>query len=348
MIKAIKRKIKNIIIRILGKESIYKILFFTPLVSNYINDLKLFYRHSTVFKWDTLNKIESMIILDYHSVEKGLLFRDTKPRFAKQRIINLHKNLKNEIVKKNAKLSQIKVGYQIMCQYYELNKKLFIDISDYFTEDDYDFYKNILLDSYSKDFSGSIEYSIDQFYELNDKNFEQFSYSRKSIRNFTGEKIDITKIKNAIQLALNAPSVCNRQSSKVYLLENKKIIDKVLKIQGGFTGYIENVSQLLILTVDRNYFYTVGERNQMFIDGGLFLMNLLYSLHYFKIANCPANWGKTMKDEKLLSNFIKIPASEKIICLIPIGKAEVIFRVTLSQRRDVEEIFSIINIQNGK
>lgn len=312
------------------------------LYVNYFQDLQLFYRHSKVFKIDSFEKIEASIILDYHSIEKGLLFIDMKPRFAEYRIKNLHLNLKKDIIKSSINLSQIKVAYQIMCEYYELHQKISFDISDYFSLRQYEFYKNSLEQSYSPVFKGATEYRKEDFYTNNDACFETFSQSRKSIRNFTGEKIDVSLIEKAVKLALNAPSVCNRQSSKVYLLEDKLLIEEVLSIQGGMSGYTKNIRQLLILTTDRSYFYTVGERNQMFIDGGLFLMNLLYSLHFYKIANCPANWGKTVKEEKMLEKHIKIPESEKIICMITIGIAEEIFRVPLSRRRDVTEIFEII------
>lgn len=340
----IKKIFKIIILKIGTRDILNRLINFRLLLTNFSQDIKLFYTHSTVFKIDTFKKTESQIILDYHSLEKGMLFKNPKADFAKQRIINLHINLKKKIIIDNVEKSQIKVGYQLMCEYYELNQKLSRDISEYFTEREYEFYKKILLNSYSSNFKGVLEYSRNQFYELNNRNFEDFSYSRKSIRSFTGEKIEVSLIKKAIQLASNAPSVCNRQSSKVYLLENKKIIDEVLKIQGGFSGYSEEVSQLLILTTNRNYFYTIGERNQMFIDGGIFLMNLLYSLHFYKIANCPANWGKLIHEEKALNKYINLPESEKIICMIPIGKAEENFRVTLSHRRELDEIFEIINL----
>lgn len=72
-------------------------------------------------------------------------------------------------------------------------------------------------------------------------------------------------------------------------------------------------------------------------------MNLLYSLHYYKIANCPANWGKNIDEEANLSKVIELPESEKIICLIPIGIAPESFNTTLSQRRNHLENLIIIN-----
>ncbi len=342
----IKYLIKKILVVVIGQSGLEKYrelkLKFLILPLNYFEDMKLFYIHSSVFQNDSLEKIEANIILDYHSIEKGLLFKDMKPRFGEQKIRKLHQNLTKDVIKSHIYLSQVKVAYQIMCKYYELHETKNVDISDYFSSGQYEFYRESLKNSYSTNFKGVIDYQKVDFYGFNHLNFEKFSNSRKSIRNFTGEKIDVSIILKAVSMSLNAPSVCNRQSAKVYLLENKKVIDEVLTIQGGMTGYTNNISQLLILTTNRNYFYLIGERNQMFIDGGIFLMNLLYSLHFYEIANCPANWGKTISEEKLLEKFIKIPESEKIICMVPIGVAEENFSVALSQRRNVEEVFTVL------
>ena len=336
-----KGKIKVFIKALIGSRGINKINYvrnLRVLILNYINDFKLYLKHSSVFEKDGLHKKECQLILDYHSVEKGLLFRNTKPRFAQQRIQNLHPNLELNIIKSNVCRSQIRVAYQVMCEYYELHQRMNVDISDYFTSIQYQEYKNILGDAYIAEFSGAIEYQRDNFYAPLSADFATFSNSRKSVREYTGTLVPHDRIEQAITLALNTPSVCNRQACKVYLLEDKTRIDKLLTIQGGLTGYTKNISQVLLLTVDRNYFYTVGERNQFYIDGGMFLMNMLYALHFYKIANCPANWGKLIQEEKKLAGIIDFPESEKIICVVPIGVAKDEFRVTLSQRRELNEV----------
>lgn len=337
----LKSEIKKLIKRILGPKGIKIISYVNNLrllIINFFYDSYLYFIHSTVFNQDGLKKIECQLILDYHSVEKGLLFKNTKPRFAQNRIENLHPNLALDIIKHNVNRSQIRVAYQVMCEYYELHEEIGVDISDYYTISQYENYKSILGHSYSKKFQGAINYQRENFYTSVNSSFDVFSYSRKSIREYTGELVPAALIDQAITLALNTPSVCNRQACKVYLLEDKERIDKLLTIQGGLTGYTEKINQVLILTVDRNYFYTVGERNQFYIDGGMFLMNMLYALHFYKIANCPANWGKLIHEEKQLQGIVNLPGSEKIICIVPIGIAKEEFRVTLSQRRELCEV----------
>lgn len=310
---------------------------------NFYKDYKLYNKYSIVFNKDSLQNKEADLTLQYHGLEKGFLYYNMKKGFAKNRVANLHKILKNEEVINNSSRTQIKVGYQVMCKYYELHQDKGYDIEDIYTKEQYLFYKSVLNSNYTHEFSGVIEWDKEKFYSNNDKDFFHFAHSRKSVRSFTGKKFPLELINKVIELANTAPSVCNRQASNVYLIEDKNKIDNILKVQGGFTGYTEKVNQLLIITNDRSYYYTIGERNQLYIDGGIYLMNLLYALHYYKIGNCPTHWGKTHKEEKKLSKVISLPESEKIIAMIPIGEVTDVFRTTTSARRTINENFEVLN-----
>lgn len=310
------------------------------LYTNFLVDLQLYRKYSIVLRKKDLQQKEADLILNYHSLEKGMLFEDMKKGFAVNRIKNLHKILVDEDIVTNIERSQIRVGYEVMCKYYELHEDRKWNIDDIYTEEQYQFYKNILGKYHSKTFSGVYDFSFEEFYQnVKTINFERFAHSRKSVRDFTGERIAIDIIRKAIELANTAPSVCNRQANNIYLIEDKEKIEALLAIQGGFVGYSDNVNQLLILTNDRRYYYTIGERNQLYIDGGIYLMNLLYALHYYEVGNCPANWGKEVRDDRAVVSHVNIPESEKIICMIPIGICRDKFRTTLSLRRGNSENF---------
>jgi len=339
--KSIKKVIKNIIgekiYNVLSKIYIY-IFNLYQLIFNNFRDSILYYKHSIVFSQNTFNKIEARIILHYHSIEKGFLQKNFKYRFAIIRVKELIKLLNLPIVIKNYNKTQIAAAYLAICKYYEKHSDNNIDISDYYNSNDYAFFK-----SFSILKKNIVEnHSRASYFANTANNFYLFSNSRKSIRSYTGEKIPLEIIYKVIEIAKTAPSVCNRQPCKVYYLENKKRIDKILAIQGGLTGYTNKISQLFILTSDRNYFYTVGERNQLYVDGGIFLMNLLYALHYYKIGACPAHWGHNYKKDILIKNELKLNESEKVISIIPFGKTKEEFKTTLSLRREVSEIMKVI------
>lgn len=319
----------NKYINLLGVKTLFK---------NTYADGKLYYRHSMVFKQNTFSKIESRIILHYHAIEKGFLHSNFRYRFGEDRIKDLINLLSMEEVMKNNKKSQIASAYLAMCKYYERHESNQIDISDFYNVKEYELFKTMII----LDLNIIKNNESSSYFNNVSGDFKEFSNSRASVRNFTDEKIPLDTIEKVIDLARNAPSVCNRQPTKVYYLEDKATIDRVLEIQGGLTGYTKEITQLLIVVSDRNYYYTIGERNQLYIDGGIFLMNLLYSLHYYKIAACPANWGHPIEKDKQILKEIPMSASEKVICLVPIGFPSNTFKTTLSLRRENDEILKFI------
>lgn len=54
----------------------------------------------------------------------------------------------------------------------------------------------------------------------------------------------------AIELAQNAPSACNRQPGRVHLVENDLLKHKILDIQGGNRGFGHMADKVLIVTVE--------------------------------------------------------------------------------------------------
>lgn len=343
------KKIRSLLKAILGMQLYQKlaiarltVLDFKALVINTYNDGKLFYKHSTVFKQNTFNKIESRIVLCYHGLEKGFLHQNFKYRFGEAGVKELVKLLKLEFVIKNNKKSQIASAYLSICKYYERHEKNNIDISDYFGRSDYMHFKG--LSTLKTDITKN--HNRNSYFANAASNFDVFSNSRDSVRSFTGEMVSLETINKVIDLAKNAPSVCNRQPTKVYYVGNKEKIDNVLSIQGGLTGYSSEITQVLIIVSDRNYFYSVGERNQLYIDGGIFVMNLLYALHFYKIGACPAHWGHNCEKDTQIQKEIALSDSEKVICIVPIGIPKDEFKTTLSLRRSNDEILKIVEHSN--
>ena len=71
-------------------------------------------------------------------------------------------------------------------------------------------------------------------------------------------------------------------------------------------------------------------------------MNLLYALHFYKVAACPAHWCYENSVDDKVRDMLGMKDSEKIISLITIGVPTDKFKVTLSLRRNVSEILKVI------
>jgi len=143
-------------------------------------------------------------------------------------------------------------------------------------------------------------------------------------------------------IAQKSPSVCNRQGSKAYVITDKERISKTLSFQNGNRGFGHLANKLIIVTTDLRVFEGVHERNQSYIDGGLFAMSLLYGLHYFNLGACSLNWCNDYRVDQEFKKFIGINDYENIVMMISVGHLQDNFRVGVSQRRDLDEVLTFV------
>jgi nitroreductase len=78
-------------------------------------------------------------------------------------------------------------------------------------------------------------------------------------------------------------------------------------------------AHVLLVTADLRTFVSSGERNQAFIDGGLYAMSLMYALQARGIASCPLNLGLSFLMDRALRKAAKLPPNENLIMMIAIG-----------------------------
>jgi nitroreductase len=162
------------------------------------------------------------------------------------------------------------------------------------------------------------------------------------VRQFSDTPVDDDLIENAVSMAIKTPSVCNRQTWKVYACSDQDQKNRLLKHQNGNRGFGPMAGQILIVTSDLNLFVGAAERNQSFIDGGLFSMSLIYALHSLGLGTCCLNWSVTMERDKALRHEAGIDDSESIIMLIAVGHLPDTLSVACSPRRKTEEVLKFM------
>ena len=111
----------------------------------------------------------------------------------------------------------------------------------------------------------------------------------------------------------------------------------ILDLQGGFRSESEGIRQLLLVTADLTFTYMEGmDRQQPYIDGGIYLMNLLYALHYHGVGACAGNASLLPRDEERILSLAGCRESEALIAIVPIGFPATPI-LTPSRRRPPEE-----------
>lgn len=175
---------------------------------------------------------------------------------------------------------------------------------------------------------------------------EKFLVSRRSVRAFGSDRqITDIELEQVIALAIQAPSVSNTQSWSVRAYRDAQDIGEILKLQNGNVGN-SPIPMLLVITVDIRNFTGSNERNQMWIDGGIFLQQLLLSIHALGWASCPMNFSSTNSQANKLRELADIADYEEIICFVSVGEEDRNIIPASSIRKPVQEVLRIEKLRN--
>lgn len=165
---------------------------------------------------------------------------------------------------------------------------------------------------------------------------------RHSVRTFDKSiPVDLGKIKEAAEFSMYTPSVCNRQPWHLLVTQNSAKIKSLLRIQGGYVGY-DLPPVLGIVTVDLRDFRGAYERNEAYIDGGLYLMNFLLNLTNQGLASCTLNMMLPHESLDKVRDILHIDESNILIAAIAIGNYCQSYDIPKSARKNVNSIFKII------
>ncbi|WP_104162766.1 nitroreductase family protein [Cryobacterium sp. N22] len=171
-----------------------------------------------------------------------------------------------------------------------------------------------------------------------EERWEHFFSSRRSVRDFDDSiGVNMADIEAAVSMATHTPSVCNRQAFRVHVYTGEAAVS-VLAQQNGNAGFRSSIPVVLAVTVDARLFSGPSERNQRWIDGGLFAMTLGWALHSRELATCYLNWSMKNSQSDTFRASSGIPAHEDVITLIAVGIPPKNFKVARSPRRRLDEI----------
>lgn len=298
-------------------------------------DERRFLRYSThSYEKNKMGAI-SLIIMNYHVIEKGLTMPNMRLGFGRKRLLDLIKLCNEFIDKYGAEDPQLKSSISIIAEYKKIHKD-----ANYELDEECLNKIDSLLKRAPCEPSQQIDMTRQEYFSDINAPFDLFSASRHSVRNFEGE-VSIEQLRNAISLANNAPSACNRQYVRVHCISDKKTINECLALQNGSRGFGHLADKLLIITTDLRGIWEF-EHNDLYTNAGIYIMNLCYALHKNMVAHCILSWSVPPSTDialrKLLkSSNVELNDAESVAAFIVLGGVPKCFKLARSMRRSVDE-----------
>lgn len=300
--------------------------------SRYLNflyqyDLRQYLEHSCMNE-NNQECMATQIRILVHAIEKGMALPNPRPGFGKDKVLELIELNEKYQAYTGHKDEQINpLVHSIIAAYILFQKEKGVQIS--FIPDKY-------LEG-DKGLSGIICVPVDP-----ETNFAVIAHHRHSTRSYADKQVSKELIENIVRLAQTAPSACNRQATRIYACVDRQKKETIMKMHGGVRGF-DLPGVIYVITGDLNLYQNEYERNAVYIDGGIFLMNLLYSIDSVGLASCPVIWGSEPTNDKILSDLIGFPRSEKIISLVFSGYySSDEYTAAASVKRDVKDILRIV------
>ena len=167
---------------------------------------------------------------------------------------------------------------------------------------------------------------------------DDFFLERYSIRFFDDRVVDPSLLEKAVLLASKTPSVCNRQGWVVFNVDGDEKIQRALDYQTGSSEFRGRVRNMVLVCCDFRQFHGVRERNQGWVDGGLFAMSLMYAFRRIGLGSVPLNCNLPILQEMQLKKALKIPGHYGLIMFIAYGGALPQNLVPVSPRKPVKDI----------
>lgn len=111
-----------------------------------------------------------------------------------------------------------------------------------------------------------------------------------------------------------------------------KKVRPLLTHQNGNKGFRNSINNILVVTGKLSYMRNPFERHQIYIDGGLFSMSLIYALHSLKLGVCPLNWCANIKNDIEVRKILNLPRDEEIIMFLVVGYKKMEYSISRSKR----------------
>ena len=317
-------KVMNFIIK--WKRYLYNL--YTAIVE-YSQDARLYMHHSLMDGYTkTEDRFLGIITLNAHVIEKGLSMPNRRLGFGQEKM-HILILLCNEYVEcgYNTHEPLFESAVSVISEYNNLHTKNNVAIEAKLQKE-----INIFL-THFPDVVIRPQPIIKRDEMFHRGDFLYIAQHRHCVRNFQGH-VDEQNLRDAIALAQTSPSACNRQPVKVYVINNSHknnndLFDTIVSLQRGNRGFGHNADKLLIIAVEMDTYNGFGERNQMYVDGGIYTMNMMYALQYYGISSCILS--SALLPRNFSEKYLKV---NEIVCsMLLIGDCPKEFMVARSLKR---------------
>lgn len=166
---------------------------------------------------------------------------------------------------------------------------------------------------------------------------------RKSVRKYADEPVPEEVIATALEAASLAPSSCNRQPYRYYVMRDAETAQRAAAISAGTAGWVHEIRCLAVVVGDTSYFSNAVNRHSIYVDATLSVMPFVLSLEAQGFSTGLINWADDRPRREKMAKILGLKPYQRVIISIAIGRADILARAPISMRKHTGEISEDVN-----
>lgn len=161
---------------------------------------------------------------------------------------------------------------------------------------------------------------------------------RRSIRWFEQRPVPRELVDQALLVARQAPSACNRLPYEYRIFDDPELVARVGSIPFGAAGYYHQVPMLAVVTGRLHHYFSPRDRHVIYVDSSLAAMSFMLALETLGLASSVINWPDFEPLEASMQRTLELDYDERVIMLIAIGYPDPEGLVAYSEKKSLDTI----------
>jgi nitroreductase len=169
---------------------------------------------------------------------------------------------------------------------------------------------------------------------------KELAVQRTSTRWFEQREVPREEIDEALEVAIQSPSACNRQSYEFRLYDDPELIDEISSLAIGASRYKDNIPCLAVIVGKQRAYFNDRDKHVIYIDASLSAMAFQFALETQGLASCCINWPAIPRNEKQMEELLNLDCDESVVMLMAIGYPDPDGMIPYSEKKEVGSVVS--------
>jgi nitroreductase len=284
-----------------------------------------------------------------HRLEKGLLMRPPRPVFATDYIAETVEAFQEAVQAWERSCGEqdsdeLRWASDVLSAYFQRVQNGVVDTHrNAFAE----VQKRIRLDAGTADPARVPYRRNDEPPSVSHEDLLKLAMRRRSVRWFEQREVPRSLIDQALLVARQAPTACNRMPYEFRFYDEPELVQTVASIPFGAAGYSHNIPVICVVLGRLDSYFSPRDRHGIYIDASLAAMGFMYGLETVGLSSSVINWPDFEPLERRMAKTLGLEIHERPVMLIAVGFPDPDGLVAYSQKKELDSFRTFNHIASG-